>query len=176
MENYWCWVFVYELPNTFQKKMIWDSNGKAVTLCWNCNAFRPTAGKGGCYVCWVNLCIAPQIHGVIVDFGGWRKSLLLTENWRVTVKTLPIPTWMQLPGFYLAHLAAAGWRHHRPQTLPSTFPQTCLPIHLHGIRPTNKSTFCRAGGIHRKEYLIHAKSGWYLWYITANFFGFSAKF
>ena len=23
---------------------------------------------------------------------------------------------------------------------------------------------------------IHAKSGWYLWYITANFFGFSAKF
>ena len=24
--------------------------------------------------------------------------------------------------------------------------------------------------------IIHAKSGWYLWYITANFFGFSAKF
>ena len=23
---------------------------------------------------------------------------------------------------------------------------------------------------------IHAKSGWYLWYITATFFGFSAKF
>ena len=40
----------------------------------------------------------------------------------------------------------------------------------------SKSNVCLVSEIPHDGLCIHAKSGWYLWYITAIFFGFSAKF
>ena len=63
--------------------------------------------------------------------------------------------------------------------LPATplFPFKTFPLLTRKRNETSSLTFFLVYAFNKMiSESIHAKSGWLLWYITANFFGFSAKF